>query len=330
MEVEELLESIDAVEYISQFVDLEEKNGEWWGLSPFQEEKTPSFSVRQETGKFYDFSSGFGGSLIAFTQRYFNCSSYEAIQKLQEYAGLSEGDGANLAPKRRLSTSTMCKRFLKPKSHTKPSKVTVYADNYMERYEKRWDKLKVWEDEGISRASLDKFEVYYDGFSDRIVYPIRNMQGKIVNIGGRTLDPDWHAKKMRKYTYLSSWGTLDVVYGLFENLEDILKQHEIIIFEGCKSVLVANSWGIKNTGALLTSHANPSQVKLLAKLGCRVVFALDKEVDVRQDHNIAKLKRFVNVEYLYDRENLLKEKDSPVDEGKEVFQRLYEQRYKYR
>ena len=53
MELEDLIDSIDIVEYISQFVELEEKNGEFWGLSPFKDEKTPSFSVRKETNSFY-------------------------------------------------------------------------------------------------------------------------------------------------------------------------------------------------------------------------------------------------------------------------------------
>lgn len=121
----------------------------------------------------------------------------------------------------------------------------------MSKYEKRDDKLAVWEAEGISREALDTFQVYYDSFSNRLVYPIRDIEGNIVNIGGRILDPEWKEKGMRKYTYLSGWGEMSVIYGLFENMEEILKKKEIIIFEGCKSVLIARSWGIRNTGALL-------------------------------------------------------------------------------
>ena len=65
---------------------------------------------------------------------------------------------------------------------------------------------------------------------------------------------------------------------------------------------------------------------LLAQLGVRVVFALDKEIDIRQDRNIQRLKQFVGVEYLFDTENLLDAKDSPVDKGRDVFQKLYERR----
>ena len=71
-------------------------------------------------------------------------------------------------------------------------------------------------------------------------------------------------------------------------------------------------------------------MKILARLGVRVVFALDKDVRVRDDNNISKLKRYVSVEYFWDREDLLDEKDAPVDKGLEVFKKLYGQRLRYR
>lgn len=66
MDVNELLKSIDIVDLVSHYVDLEEKNGEYWGLSPFKDEKTPSFSVRRETGRFYCFASGIAERLSHF------------------------------------------------------------------------------------------------------------------------------------------------------------------------------------------------------------------------------------------------------------------------
>lgn len=327
MDLEELIKSIDIVEYISQFVDLVQRGEEWWGLSCFKDEKTPSFSVRQQPPVFFDYSSGIGGNVFTFVKHYFNCSGREAIEKLKDYSGLT---GLDVVPRHKMATTTVCRKYAPRKSSFKPSTAIILPDNYMEKYEKREDKLVVWENEGISRASLDKFQVYYDDFSERLVYPIRNIDGKIVNIGGRTLDPEWKEKKMRKYTYFYSWGTIDTIYGVAENIEDIKKSQEIIIFEGCKSVLLADTWGIHNCGAILTSHLNPNQMKILAKLGCRVVFALDKDVRIRDDHNIAKLKQYVNVEYIWDYKDLLDEKDAPVDKGKEVFKKLYKSRLKYK
>lgn len=327
MDVSELLKSIDIVEYISQFVELTAKNGEYWGLSPFKEEKTPSFSVRRETNKFFDFSSGFGGSLIAFVQRYFHVSAAEAIDRLANYAGF---DAQSIEGHAELAATDVCRRFTKPKPEEKTCTASVLPENCMDKYEKRPEKLAVWMREGISEGSLNRFQVRYDAFADRLVYPIRNPDGKIVNIGGRTLDPEWKQKKLRKYCYYYSWGTIKTIYGLAENMEYCQQKHEIILFEGCKSVLLADTWGIKNAGAILTSHLSVSQMKLLAQLGFNVVFALDKDVNIRDDRNISKLKQFVNVSYIKDVHDLLEAKDSPADKGKDTFETLYDQRFKLR
>lgn len=257
MELEELINSIDIVDYISQLVELTERNGEFWGLSPFRDEKTPSFSIRRETNSFYDFSSGIGGNVFTFVKYYNHCSAREAVEILKKYVGC---DGQTVAPRKKLAATIVCKKFKPQKKNAKTSSATVFQENCMEKYEKRDDKLAIWEQEGVSRASLDKFQVYYDSFSNRLVYPIRNIEGKIVNIGGRTLDPQWKEKKLRKYTYFSGWGEMNVIYGLYENLEEIKRKREVIIFEGCKSVLMADTWGIHNGAALLTSHLN-MQVK---------------------------------------------------------------------
>lgn len=327
MELSDLIESVNIVEYISQFVELEEKGGEWWGLSCFKEENTPSFSVRESPPCFFDFSSGKSGNIIHFIRCYNHCGFQEAVEILKKYAGVN-GD---VQPTKRFAAVEVAKKYKGRKKQIKNSQVKTLPDDYMLRYEKNPEKLSVWEAEGISKASLERFQVAYDSFSDRLVYPIRNVSGEIVNVGARTLDPDWKQKKLRKYSYLFSWdGGMNTVFGIAENKEDILSKKEIIIFEGAKSVMIAHSWGVRNCGALLTSHLSQFQMKILAKLGVRVVFALDKEVVIRDDPNIAKLKRYVTTEYIWDRDNLLDEKDSPVDRGVDTFMKLYDGRLQYR
>lgn len=325
MDLTEFVKSIDIVEYISQYIELTQRGDEWWGLSCFKEENTPSFSVRKDPPVFFDYSSGIGGNLYTFVRYYNRCSSTEAVDILKKYAGSGE---VLASPREKLAATITCKKFAKQRQTQKPAAAKILPDNFMERYENRPDKTEIWESDGISRASMEKFLVRYDSFSDRIVYPIRNISGKIVNVGGRTLDPLWKEHEQRKYCYFYPWGTLDTIYGVAENMQSILEAKEIILFEGCKSVLVADSWGIHNTGAILTSHLNPNQMKILARLGCRVVFALDKEVDITKDHNISKLKQYVNVEYVFDQNNKLGDKDAPVDRGYEVFKEVYGNRKK--
>lgn len=325
--LDDLIKSIDIVEYISQFIDLEQRGDEYWGLSCFKDEKTPSFSVRKTPPRFYDYSSGIGGNVFTFVKHYYNCKAVEAVEILRQYAGAEE---ITSRPNNKMVLTAVCERFI-PNKHTKKASAgVILPDDYMKRYEKRADKLAVWEKEGISTESLNRFEVFYDAFSDRIVYPIKNIEGKIVNVGGRTLDPLWKEKKLRKYCYFYSWGTMNTIYGLSENMAEIKKRKEIIIFEGAKSVLLADTWGIRCCGAILTSHLNQNQMRILIGLGCRVIFALDKDVDVTKDRNINRLKRYVNVEYLSDTQNLLDDKDSPVDKGKETFLKLYNSKKKLR
>ena len=324
MNVEELIHSIDIVDFISQYVDLEQRGDEWWGLSCFRDEKTPSFSVRSSPPFFYDFSSGRGGNVLNFVEQYHHCSPREAIEVLKKYAGVT-GDIDDSAV-RKMSAVSIAKKFMHKQETAKKSKSKVLPDDFMKRYERPADKLAVWEREGISRASLDRFQVAYDMFSDRLVYPIRNVEGEIVNIGGRTVDPMWKDKNLKKYCYFYPWGTVDTLYGFSENIEYMKERGEIIIFEGCKSVLIADTWGMRNCAALLTSHLNSNQMKILIRLGCRVVFALDNDIDVGEDKNINKLKNYVRVEYIKDTDGLLDPKDSPVDKGKDVFGTLYAKR----
>lgn len=326
MELEEILESVDIVDYISQFVDLEQKGDEWWGISPFKDERTPSFSVRRETGVWKDFASGLAGNLITFVRFYNHVTNGEAVKIIKKYAGIDDSGGGYSTYRNKLSATKVCKRFMTKKITQTPQSAKALSENYMERYEDRSDKVQIWRDEGISDESMRFFGVKYDAFSNCLVYPIRNINGEIVNIGGRTLDPDFKAKGIRKYTYFHTWkesGGMRIVYGLYENLNSIKEKHEIIIFEGMKSVLLARDYGFTNCGALLTSHCNPEQMKILAKLGVDVVFALDKDVNIMSDRNIRKLKQYVSVSYIFDFKNLLADKDSPVDKGKETFTLLY-------
>lgn len=329
MEVSEIIESVDILEYISQFCDPKEKeDGEYWCLSPLKDERTPSFSINQEMQRFYDFSSGKGGNVLDFICAYNNCDFLKGLRILKNYAGITNED-TSAAPRRLLATS-VAKRFQHKAPREKASKTSILPKDYMDRYEWNVKKLSVWEREGIKMESMERFQVRYDPFSDRLVYPIKDTNGNIVSVCGRTLDPNFKEKKLRKYTYFQPIGILDTIYGLSDNIGEIRKQGEIILFEGAKSVMMANGWGIANTGAILTSHLNPYQFKILIKLGVKIAFALDADIDIRDDVNIMKLRQYAQVYWVKNKENLLDPKDSPTDKGREVFQSLYQERGRLR
>lgn len=324
MEVADIIDAVDMVEYISQFVDLEEKGGEMWGLSPFKDEKTPSFSVNPEKGFWYDFSAGIGGNLIDFIMQMENVSVGSAVGILRRYANIQEDGSESI---RHLEATKVAKRY----RHRAKSKAQVLAkplpDNYMDRYEFRRDKLQIWADEGIDWEIMRKYGVRYDAFDNRIVYPIKDYDGSIISVCGRTCDPEFKAKKIRKYTYFQEVGTIDTLYGFSDHRDAILQSGEIILFEGAKSCLKMEGWGFCNTAALLTSHLSQNQYQFLLHLSSwndvRIVFALDSEVDIMKDKNIVKLARFARVEWIKNINGLLPEKDSPTDQGLDVFKILY-------
>ena len=327
MEVSDLIQQTDIVEYISQYCTLTERSdGEWWGLSPLKEENTPSFSVNREDQVFYDFSSGQGGDVLAFIRAYNHCSFPCAVSALEQYLGIPDGAKELPESRKRLLATSIAKLFRDHPKKQKETKAVALAQDCMNRFPRDAGKLQVWEEEGITDQSLDKFQVRYDPLSNRLVFPIRNPNGDIINICGRTLDPAYKEKKLRKYTYFQPMGTLDTIYGLWENRAAIVAKREIILFEGAKSVMKADTWGIPNTGAILTSHLNPNQFKILIRLGVRVIFALDAEVDICQDKHIRRLLPYVRVEWVRNRDGLLEDKDAPVDKGEAVFRKLYQER----
>lgn len=293
-------------------------------MSPFKDEKTPSFSVNTEKKYWYDFSAGIGGNLIDFVMNHDGVSLSGAVNILRKYAHISESEGEIV---RRLEATRIAKRY---RNRIKPKAITTakpLPDNYMDRYEFRRDKLKSWADEGISWDIMKKFSVRYDAFDNRIVYPIKDYDGNIISVCGRTCDPNFKENGVRKYTYFQQVGTIDTLYGYSDNKDSILESKEIIIFEGAKSCLKLRGWGFYNTSALLTSHLSQNQFQFLLKLsswhGVRIVFALDADIDITKDKNIMKLSKYARVDWVCNRDNILNPKDSPADAGIESWNKLY-------
>ena len=324
-----LIESVDIVEYISQFMDLEERaSGEYWGVSCLSGHDTdPSFSISPDTQLFYDFSSHKGGNVLDFIKYYNNCNTRTAAWILADYV---KDNARDLKPVSHLECAKALKKYIPRTKADKEIKYKDLGDNFMDVYEINPEKVLSWKEEGISDLAMEKFQVRYDPIGNRIVFPIRSVDGTIINIAGRTLDPLYKEHGLRKYTYYFSFGRFDTLYGLYENYENIILEKEIVVFEGAKSVMKAWGWGIQNAVALCTSHMNVYQFIILLKIGVRVVFALDEDVDPSTDENIKRLRKYLPVEFVLNKNNLLGEKMSPVDMGQDVWRKLYDARVAFR
>ena len=199
----------------------------------------------------------------------------------------------------------------------------------MDKYTK--GNIKEWINEGIIQDILDKYEVRYDLQNNKIVFPIRDVEGNIISIKARTLYENYKDLGVRKYTYYHPIGTNDFLFGLWRSRQYIVKANECIVFESEKSVMKMNSWGFNNVVATCTKKINDKQIEILLSLRCNLVFAFDKDVKRKEIiKELSMLAKFTNVFYTYDRSDLLGEKDAPCDKTKDIWNELYDNKIKLR
>lgn len=321
VDIKDLLSKIHIAEYISQYIMIEEKNDEFICVCPFHDDIDPSFSITPSNGLFYCFGCRATGSVLDFIRKYHKVGFKQAVNMACEYVG---GDVKHLPQP--LEATKYIRRFKPSAINKKVAKYKKLPDDIMQRYDNNPKKLKAWLDEGISQEVLNKYQVRYDPFSNRIVFPVWDERGNIINVKGRTLDADYKTKRISKYQNYYEVGITDYVFNLNFAKESIKKLGFLVVFEAEKSTMIAETYGISNSVALMTGTLNDYQLELLIKLGVDVVFALDKDKNILDDENIAKLKKYVRVSYLKDTECLLDEKDAPIDKGREVFVQLYKNR----
>ena len=328
LELSDLVAAVDLATYVGQYCELEQRrDGCYWGLSPFKEERTPSFNIDPGKQLYYDFASGQGGDALQFAKDYHGVGTAEAAKLLMVYANISEDFQGTV----RLDAAKIAKQYRPRQAAKSEVQLTALPDDYMDAmYERAPDKLAIWLAEGISVDSMERFQVRYDSVSNRLVFPVRSMDGSIISVCGRTLDEDYKAKRIPKYIYMRSIGAMPTISGFADNEQFIRDANQLILFEGSKSVMLADSWGIRNTGAILTSHISEWQMRALIRLQIPVVFALDKEIDPREDKRIRKLSKYVTAEAIVDTDGLLQPQMAPVDAGAEVFRALYEVRIRIR
>lgn len=205
----------------------------------------------------------------------------------------------------------------------------------------RWRPAIEWLNEGITERAMKKFNILYYDYRHKIVIPHYDIDGKLIGIRGRALDP-FEAEQYGKYTPLKVQNILYRhplsfnLYGIYENKKDIMEYKTAIIFEGEKSVLKYGDMYDYNIAlASCGSNLNLKQIELLVKelKVENIILAYDKEFKTfasKEGENYynklnkicKKYVNYCNFYFLFDFNNLLELKDSPIDKGKEIFEKL--------
>lgn len=183
-----------------------------------------------------------------------------------------------------------------------------------------------FQDDGIELETQHKFEIGFDVMSKRIIIPFRDKNGGLISVKGRYVGDDEYALEHKKYLYLYPLNKSIELYNLFRAKPFIQERKQIIVVEAEKSVMLLDQYGFENSVSLGGDSVSPHQIKLIKDLGVDIdiIFAWDKGKDEKFIHN--QLSQFKNREvyYIYDTKDLLKDKQSPCDDGFRTWNYLYE------
>lgn len=325
--LQQINENADLFGYVSQTMELEKKGNDYWAHCPLHTDLTPSLSFTPAKNSYYCFSCGKSGGIIGYLIDFEKMKFEDAVEKAAKLANL------DLSKMCHSKTITFLKRLralaMKPKSAYEHR---ILDDSELDKYQ--IEPVKEWLDEGIEQDVMDLFGVRVDTWQNRIIYPVYDICGNLINIKARTRYKNYKQMKIPKYINYFQVGVMDYFQGLNTTLKYVLDANEIIIFESVKSVMKAYGWGYKNCASAEKHTLTKEQIDLLVKLRVNIVFAYDCDVDyrssdVRQD--IDKLKRVTNVFVIEDRKKLLggkETKNAPVDCGEEIWETLYSQKRK--
>ena len=301
--VDQVRDSVDIVDVISEYVVLTKRGRNFLGLCPFHDDRRPSFNVSQEKQIYKCFSCGAGGNAFRFLMELERISFVEAIRKLAEQAGIALPESREVAPETQdaydglYAANELARKYYAHLLQNDPSGATARAylegrglsQETMSSFSlgyapNAWDGLLlVAGRRGIGADVLERAGLalprrdgngHYDRFRHRIVFPIQSHTGRTVAFGARALDPDEQAK------YLNSPETpvyhkSGVLYGLWENRSAIRSEGVAIVVEGYMDLIALVQSGVQNVVASSGTALTPQHARLLHRFAQRAVLVFD-------------------------------------------------------
>ncbi|RKR81336.1 DNA primase [Mucilaginibacter gracilis] len=305
--IDRIMEATDIVEVIGEFVALKKRGANYIGLSPFANERTPSFTVSPAKGIFKDFSSGIGGSAVTFLMEHEKFNYPEALKWLAKKYSI-EVEELNDAPEDREAENRRESLLI----------VTGYASKFFQ--DSLWETeagqsiaLSYYKERGFTDATIRKFELgyspdqweafssqalkegyqqeyleetglsvkrengtLYDRYRGRVMFPIFNFTGRVIAFGGRTLKNN--DKTVPKYVNSPEseiYHKSNVLYGLNFAKKAIRDEDNCFLVEGYADVISVHQAGIENVVASSGTSLTVEQIKLIGRLTKNVTILYD-------------------------------------------------------
>ncbi|MBO1100507.1 DNA primase [Enterococcus hirae] len=312
---QEVIETIrgqtNIVEVIGQYVQLKKSGKNYLGLCPFHEERTPSFSVAEDKQIFHCFGCGKGGNVFTFLQELEGLSFPEAVVKVADFEQIQLEDqwrkqtlpfenSDSITGKLILAHEKAAEVYNHMLLHTKVGEQALdyllqrgltlelieefaigFAPNERS-FLKQVFKTEAYDQEVLERSGL--FISHEDGgisdrFYQRIMFPIRNPQGRTIGFSGRWLAPEKGQEKDQP-KYLNSpetelFNKRQVLFNLDKARSDIRKSGEVLLFEGFMDVIASWQAGVKNGIASMGTSLTNQQIQQIERVTKELVFCYD-------------------------------------------------------
>lgn len=303
--IDTVFETARVEEVIGDFVQLKRAGSNFKGLSPFSEERSPSFMVSPAKGIWKDFSSGKGGNSVAFLMEHEKFTYPEAIRYLAKKYNI-EIEETEQTDEEKANTDVresmyLVSEFAKTYFHntllnSEEGKAIGYSyfkergftNETIKKFglgysPEAWDaftkealgkgyKLEFLESTGLTIAREDR---PFDRFKSRVMFPIQSMSGRVLGFGGRILTNDKKAAKYLNSPESDIYHKSKVLYGIFQAKQSIAKLNNCYLVEGYTDVIQFNQSGIENVVASSGTALTPDQIRLVNRLTKNITVLFD-------------------------------------------------------
>lgn len=303
--IDTVFETARVEEVIGDFVQLKRAGSNFKGLSPFSDERSPSFMVSPVKQIWKDFSSGKGGNSVAFLMEHEHFTYPEAIRYLAKKYNI-EIEETIQTDEEKANTDVRESMYL----------VSEFAKNYfhdtlLNSEEGKAIGFSYFKERGFTNETIKKFALGYspeawdaftkealgkgykleflestgltiprddrpfDRFKGRVMFPIQSMSGRILGFGGRILTNDKKAAKYLNSPESDIYHKSKVLYGIFQAKQAIAKQNNCFLVEGYTDVIQFNQSGIENVVSSSGTALTPDQIRLINRLTKNVTVLFD-------------------------------------------------------
>ena len=303
--IDTVFETARVEEVIGDFVQLKRAGSNFKGLSPFSDERSPSFMVSPAKGIWKDFSSGKGGNAVAFIMEHEHFTYPEAIRYLAKKYNIeieeTEQTNEEKANMDARESMYLVSEFAKNYFHSTLLKTEEgkaiglsyfkergFTSETIEKFSlgyspETWDaftkealgkgyKLEFLESTGLTIPRDDR---PFDRFKGRVMFPIQSMSGRTLGFGGRILTNDKKAAKYLNSPESDLYHKSKVLYGIYQAKQAIAKQNNCFLVEGYTDVIQFNQSGVENVVASSGTALTPDQIRLINRLTKNITVLFD-------------------------------------------------------